>query len=684
MLQLVKRLSGQRLMKRMNSSISASAAKDFLLSDYKADVTAGKLQYDEKQYHVLRYLSRLCDHLGFDYTKTPLPISEQGKSALVLEKGGKPRSSPIKVVHYTGIGSNTVQPTEMTAINTSNSTTGGTSAAQVQPETRPPTPTAINAPQSSEAISANARIVKGVYVYGEVGTGKTLLMDNFFKSVNLPIEKKRRVHFHEFLLEIHSRIRKFRLDLIEKHGRSIQVDVNPPSERDAIEQVALQVADEAWLLCFDEFQVTDVADALILRRFFDVLWDQGTILVATSNRPPTDLYKNGINRSYFEPFVDRLMKHSVVCDINSNIDYRSRVSHSEDCYIVIPADEVDKRTPQLWQKFLAIGNDNISYKMQHACVDKDDLNADISLGTNKLPFSQVLNIMMGRSMVVDHAFPRLPISQLHTLNMAALDGATNTPRLSLHHSDRVIGNWPGEGTLTKKTMETDQDIIKNNDDNEDMIKLSGASRGVGWFDFNFLCDKERGASDYQAICREFDTVFLNGIPELSVLEHDKARRFIILIDTLYDNHTRLYWSGRAAPQQIFRVLTPDEVVGTALQLGSSATLGTDLQWKRNSNTHEDNDAHMKEPRKQQDPEERPMLIHPRGDEQLKMSFHLGGGKVLTGTSESTTDAADELQLLEGELASVQELSFAFRRAASRLTEMAGSEYHKKWLSKVNK
>lgn len=169
---------------------------------------------------------------------------------------------------------------------------------------------------------------RGIYIHGPVGVGKSFLMDLFYASVNVPDDDarcttrvnnysdshkhakitKRRVHFHEFMLDVHHRIFVYK----QKHPRG-----------DAIPIIAQQLAQEAQLLCFDEFQVTDVADAMILKRLFLLLLDQNVVVVATSNRAPDDLYKGGINRSLFLPFID-MLKHTfdIISMEGSSMDYR--------------------------------------------------------------------------------------------------------------------------------------------------------------------------------------------------------------------------------------------------------------------------------------------------------------------------------------------------------------------------
>lgn len=280
---------------------------------------------------------------------------------------------------------------------------------------------------------------RGLYIWGDVGRGKSMLMDLFFDGA--PVAAKTRVHFHAFMLRTHERIFEWRQK--EKAGEVKGSDPIPP--------VAAQIAAESRLLCFDEFQVTDIADASILGRLFTHLFDLGVVVVATSNRAPDDLYKGGLNRQRFLPFIELVKTRMDVIALDSPTDYRmDRLKGLPVYYVPLGADA----TASLDQAFLHL---------------------------------------TGRA----HGSPR-------TL---ALNGRT--------------------------------------------VEVPDAFDGVARFTFNDLCAKPLGAADYIKIAETFETVIIDDVPGLSPERRNEARRFVTLIDSLYEAKTRLIMSAAVEPATLY-------------------------------------------------------------------------------------------------------------------------------------
>ena len=280
---------------------------------------------------------------------------------------------------------------------------------------------------------------RGLYVHGEVGRGKTMLMDLFFNAS--PVALKRRAHFHEFMAEAHERIYDFR----QKVAR------NEIPDGDVIALTAQSIFDEAWLLCFDEFHVTDIADAMILGRLFGKLFDLGTVVVATSNVEPTNLYRDGLNRALFLPFIAQIQSHMDVMRLASRTDFRMEKLTGVKMWLV-PADAA-------------------------------------------------------ATAAMDKAF----------------------------------------AALTGNAVAKPQDIaIKGR-----VLHVPKAANGVARFSFRDLCEKPLAASDYLRLVHEFHTLMIDGVPMMDIADRNAAKRFIALIDTVYDNAVKLMATAAADPLHLY-------------------------------------------------------------------------------------------------------------------------------------
>jgi cell division protein ZapE len=280
---------------------------------------------------------------------------------------------------------------------------------------------------------------RGLYVHGDVGRGKTMLMDLFFQ--HSPVLHKRRAHFHEFMAEVHERIYGYRQNIAR----------GEIADGDVIALTANSIFDEAWLLCFDEFHVTDIADAMILGRLFAKLFELGTVVVATSNVAPEDLYKGGLNRALFLPFIKQISDHMDVLRLDARTDFRLEKLVGVKMWLV-PADGA----------------------------------AD-----------------------------------------AALDKAWA----------RMTGN--------AKCRARDISIKGR------ILHVPCSADGVARFSFADLCEKPLAASDYLRLARDYHTVMIDRIPLMDYSERNAAKRFIALIDTLYDNAVKLMASAAAEPQSLY-------------------------------------------------------------------------------------------------------------------------------------
>ncbi len=287
---------------------------------------------------------------------------------------------------------------------------------------------------------------KGLYIWGEVGRGKTMLMDLFYDSI--PGRRKKRLHFNDFMQTAQELIHRHREDF--KHGRV--------KSKDPIPDVAKQLAGDITVLCFDEFTVTDIADAMILGRLFEAIFNNKTVIVATSNVEPDKLYQDGLNRDLFVPFIN-LLKHNVtVHELSARTDFRLEKLDQAPVYYT-PADQ----------------------------------SAD-----------------------------------------AAMDKAWN--RLTGTKKGR-----PVELALKGRTFQIPQ-----------------AAAGVARLSFSALCEEARSAADYIALAHRFHTVLIDRVPQMNRQNHNAAKRFILLVDTLYDNHVRVVISADATPDKLYSATSGTE------------------------------------------------------------------------------------------------------------------------------
>ena len=274
---------------------------------------------------------------------------------------------------------------------------------------------------------------KGLYIWGGVGRGKSMLMDLFFQ--NLAISAKRRVHFHPFMQEVQRGIHAARQKGVE----------------DPIEPVAAQICGAVRCMCFDELQITDITDAMIVGRLFDILLSDGVILISTSNRPPQDLYKDGLNRGAFVPFIDLIEERMEIVHLESPVDYRQHRLEGAQVYFSPASRDAKAQIEAYWK----------------------DLTG----------------------------------------------GAPGTPR---------------QLSVNGRTVE-----------------LPSFSSGIGRASFWDLCGAALGPADYLAIAAAVRVLILEDIPQLSASNYNEAKRFVTLVDALYEAKVRLICSAADIPERLY-------------------------------------------------------------------------------------------------------------------------------------
>lgn len=274
---------------------------------------------------------------------------------------------------------------------------------------------------------------KGLYLWGGVGRGKSMLMDWFFEAA--PLAEKRRVHFHAFMLDVHERIGAHR----------------KTKEGDPIKAVAKEISKDTQLLCFDEFHVTDITDAMILSRLFEALWARGLVVVATSNRPPNDLYHNGLNRQLFQPFIDMMPEHLIIHEFAGEIDHRLRQLKSAPVFYSPLGSAADAGIEAAWQRLIGAA----------------------------VPRETVLTVQ-GRELI-----------------------------------------------------------------------LKRTAAGVARASFDRLCNNNLGPADYLRLSHAFQTLILEKVPVLGPHNRNEAKRFVTLIDALYETRTKLVMSAEVEPAELY-------------------------------------------------------------------------------------------------------------------------------------
>jgi len=306
----------------------------------------------------------------------------------------------------------------------------------------------LGKPRSRKTLFSRATIApKGLYLWGGVGRGKSMLMDWFYDAA--PIHKKQRVHFHAFMLDIHARIGAWRK--LDKAQRRAHDDYVRRAGDDPIAPVAKSIAREAMLLCFDEFHVTDITDAMILSRLFEALWTRGVVVVATSNRAPNDLYKNGLNRSLFEPFTAMMPQHLIIHEFAGDADHRLRQLSAAPVYYSPLGPDADAGIEAAWVRLIGPAN------ARETCLS-----------------------VQGRKLIL------------------------------------------------KKT-----------------------AAGTARTSFDRLCNHNLGAADYLRLSHAFQTLILENVPQLGPHNRNEAKRFVTLIDALYETRTKLVMSAAVQPNALY-------------------------------------------------------------------------------------------------------------------------------------
>ncbi|MGI9351446.1 MAG: cell division protein ZapE [Rhizobiaceae bacterium] len=284
-----------------------------------------------------------------------------------------------------------------------------------------------------------SKTTKGLYIWGDVGRGKSMLMDMFFDAV--PHKRKRRAHFNDFMQDAQERI----------HAHRENFKLGKEKRKDPIPVIGKALAEEARVLCFDEFTVTDIADAMILGRLFSILFEEGVVVLATSNVEPENLYRDGLNRKIFLPFIKLLQENVNIFYLGARTDFRLEKLDKAPVYNYPLNRKTESAMQEIWERMTGIEK------------------------------GQSLSIpLKGRS-----------------------------------------------------------------------FDLPEFTRGIARITFKAICEEPRSAEDYLALARQAHTVLITGVPVINGENRNLAKRFILLIDTLYDNHVRTIISAAKPPEDLY-------------------------------------------------------------------------------------------------------------------------------------
>ena len=337
------------------------------------------------------------------------------------------------------------------------------------------------ASDNNDSLDINGRFKlpshsQGLYLWGGVGCGKTFLMDIFYYV--FPNESKRRVHFHSFMLDVHQRMHK----------------VSTSGLGDPLPDIARELVHESRLICFDEFQVTDISDAMIMKRLFTYFFQAGGYIIATSNRPPVDLYKHGLQRELFVPFIHTLEERSHVHDMASATDYR--LTHFKKEVGVDRGEHSVEQTYFLKKNHASTTNDAKTTSDAKTTNSTNDANSTASEGASKKYANLFQTLTKGKD-----------------VQPATLE----TQGRKIHVPEAVV----------------DTQVCR--------------------FTYAGLCKANAGSADYIAIASHFHTVFISNVPQMDLNnEANEVRRFITLIDALYEHHCKVVILADESPAHLLK------------------------------------------------------------------------------------------------------------------------------------